>query len=121
MMLIIDGIKRYGRWILLTATLAVVAVAVMGARGGFLQWPLSKSGPEGGERASLVRVEMTIAGLDCVMCAAGLQNDLRRHSGVKYAEVQYQTKTAVIEYDPAITGPAQLAEAVRRNGFEMAH
>ena len=68
---------------------------------------------------SRVHLEIPIEGMDCVMCAAGLQNEFRALPGVAKAEVRYQAKIATIEYDPKLVDPARFAEMVRKSGFTL--
>jgi copper chaperone CopZ len=58
--------------------------------------------------------------MDCLLCAAGLQNQLRALPGVSRAEVSYQDKRAVIEFEPARMDRAQLEKTIRAAGFEIA-
>ncbi|MBI4167089.1 MAG: heavy-metal-associated domain-containing protein [Acidobacteria bacterium] len=69
-------------------------------------------------RAS-ARAEIAIDGMDCVMCAAGLQNKLRTLPGVSKAEVSYQDKRALIEFDPAVIARARLVEVIEGDGFKV--
>ena len=57
--------------------------------------------------------------MDCLMCAAGLQNKLSILPGVSKAEVSYQDKRARIEFDPAVTVRARLVEAIEGDGFKV--
>src|SRR5690242_2764895 len=59
----------------------------------------SKSDSESIVRSSRARAEVAIEGMDCMMCAAGLQAKLRALPGVSSAEVSYQDKRATVEFD----------------------
>jgi copper chaperone len=54
------------------------------------------------------------------MCAAGLQNKLNKLPGVSKAEVSYQDKRALIEFDPTLTARTRLVEAIEGDGFKVA-
>jgi copper chaperone CopZ len=57
--------------------------------------------------------------MDCLMCAAGLQNKLSKLPGVSKAEVSYQDKRALIEFDPAVIARARLVQAIEGDGFKV--
>ncbi len=65
------------------------------------------------------RVVLTIEGMDCPMCAAGLQNNLRQVPGVRRAEVRFQDKQADLDYDPKTVEPERLAQVVAEAGFKV--
>ncbi len=55
---------------------------------------------------------LQIDGMTCGACATSAKIVLKKQSGVKSADVSYQTKTAVVKYDPAVTSAKKLAAAV---------
>ena len=58
-----------------------------------------------------------IPSMDCPPCAAGIAASLKRADGVKQAAVNYDTKRAVLVYDPAITNRDQLLALIDATGF----
>lgn len=70
-------------------------------------------------RPTLTRAEIRIQGMDCLMCAAGLQNKLRALPGVSKAEVNYQEQRATVEFDPAVTGQDKIAKIIEGDGFKV--
>lgn len=55
----------------------------------------------------------TIEGMSCaVMCASKIQKELANTSGVQKATVDFETKTATVEYDSAQLTPEKLVETV---------
>jgi len=65
------------------------------------------------------RVVLRIEGMDCPVCAAGLQNNLRQIPGVRRAEVRFQDKQADLDCDPKAVEPARLAQVVAEAGFKV--
>jgi cation transport ATPase len=59
---------------------------------------------------------LRIEGMDCIMCAVGLQNNLRVLKRDRNAEVSFQDKQAVTDYDPAAAG---LEGAIANSGFKL--
>ena len=65
------------------------------------------------------RVELPVTGLREQLEAKGLQNLLASQSGVLAARVRFDTKTVALEFIAGLTGIAELAEVMRRNGYEV--
>jgi mercuric ion binding protein len=55
--------------------------------------------------------------MDCPPCAKGIEASLSRAPGVKQAAVDYDTKAAVLIYDPAVTSRDQLLALIDASGF----
>ena len=67
----------------------------------------------------IVRWEGRIDGLDCLLCAAGLQSRLRQLPGVAKADVSFQDKLAAVDYDPHRTDVTRLRRAIQDSGFKV--
>jgi Cu+-exporting ATPase len=64
------------------------------------------------------RIAVPVGGMTCAACTAAVSRALLRHPGVADANANLMLKNAVVAYDPAVTGPAQIVEAIRRAGYE---
>mgnify|MGYP005843436265 CR=1 FL=1 len=60
---------------------------------------------------------LDVTGMTCAGCAARVQRALAGAPGVRSAEVNFALERAELDYDPAETAPAALAEAVRATGY----
>jgi len=60
-----------------------------------------------------------VKNLSCANCAIGVEKKLNQQKGVKSANVNFASAIALIEYDPALTGPEKLRDAVRSIGYDM--
>ncbi len=103
---------------------AVVSVALAAGWWG-IERPRETLPPPGGNPAQtsvrpLTRAEIHIEGMDCMMCAAGLQNKLRALQGVSKADVSYQDMRAAVEFDPAVVSRARLVNVIEGDGFKVA-
>ncbi|HEX3131739.1 MAG TPA: heavy metal translocating P-type ATPase [Thermoanaerobaculia bacterium] len=65
-----------------------------------------------------VKVTIPVGGMTCAGCQAGVQNALQRQPGVVDASVNLMTGSAAVTYDPAVTRPEALVEAIRETGYE---
>ena len=75
------------------------------------------------ELAAVGKIEtasFTIEGMSCaVMCASKIQKELTNADGVQKATVDFEKKTATVEYDAGKTTPEKLVETVEAvNGGE---
>jgi Cu+-exporting ATPase len=70
------------------------------------------------EKTSGARVDIPVAGMTCTACQASVQKALQRQPGVLDASVNLMMKNAAVTYDPAVTQPQALVEAIRDTGYE---
>lgn len=66
------------------------------------------------------KITLSINGMTCNGCAAGLQKALLRRPGVLNVEVSFADAAAQIEYDAELVNLAQLTETVDNAGFNVA-
>ena len=67
--------------------------------------------------ATLEKAEFSVENMTCATCPVTVCKAMQRVEGVYSVEVDYQTKTATVEYDPALTTPADIAAAPTGNGY----
>jgi copper chaperone CopZ len=63
------------------------------------------------------RFSVLIPSMDCPPCARGIAATLRRAPGVKQAAVDYDTRRAVLVYNPAVTDRDRLLALIDATGF----
>ena len=63
------------------------------------------------------KVIFDIAGLRCGACAVGIELVLAKKKGIKSAKVSLNERMAVVEYDPAIVTPSEIAKVVNDLGY----
>ena len=107
---------RYYRFVIIAFICLAVAVGAAGYKFGV---PRPNSAQPQFKRPG-AQLVLRIDGMDCVMCAAGLQNSLRSVPGVRRAEVSFQDKQAVVEYDPAVVNTDRLEKLIADSGFKVA-
>ena len=57
-------------------------------------------------------------GMHCASCAGRVENALQKVTGVAKASVNFATSRAAVVFNPGITSPDQLRDAVRREGYD---
>jgi len=72
--------------------------------------------PPGKNLSSLV---LDIGGMSCASCAATIERSLRKTAGVTKANVNFAAQRAFVSFDPEVSNPAALKEAVKKSGYEV--
>ena len=70
------------------------------------------------EPAGGAKIDIPVQGMTCAACQASVQKALQRQPGVKDASVNLMMQNAAVTYDPAVTRPQALVEAIRETGYE---
>ena len=63
------------------------------------------------------KTTLTIKGMTCGGCAAGVRIQLKKTEGVTAYEVSFEEGEAEVTYDPAKTTPEKIAVSVSKTGF----
>ena len=67
--------------------------------------------------AILTKAEFNIEGMTCAMgCAKNIEKKLSKMEGVKFAKVDFDKKSATVEYDEAIVTSSSLEKTVTNAG-----
>lgn len=64
-------------------------------------------------------VTIPVEGMACDSCAARIQKNLARIDGVVAADVSFDAKHAVVQYDARKLEPKRLASAISGLGFQV--
>lgn len=67
----------------------------------------------------LIKETYPILDMSCASCAISVESMLKTAAGVNDAGVNFASQDAWISYDPALTNPVQLQQAVRSIGYDM--
>jgi Cu+-exporting ATPase len=66
----------------------------------------------------IVKTTLKVEGMSCAACSNRVEKALQRLEGVETAAVNLATERAVVEHNPKMVSPAQLAEAVEKTGYK---
>ena len=61
--------------------------------------------------------ELAIENMTCASCPITVRKAIERVPGVRSVDVDFETKIATVEYDPALTSPSDIAAAPTGNGY----
>ncbi|MBK7642396.1 MAG: cation-translocating P-type ATPase [Planctomycetes bacterium] len=67
----------------------------------------------------VLKVQVPVSGMTCQACAAKVEKTLRALPGVGHAEVNFGSRTAALELDPARVGSAVLQANLRPLGYDV--
>jgi len=96
--------------VLVTAAFPSLSSAIFGG----IQRPTSAV--VAGPNSAILKVK--IPSMDCAACAASIEAKLRKQSGIENAEVSYDTKEAVVQYDATKLSPEKIIAAIDEAGFK---
>ncbi len=68
--------------------------------------------------ANLAALKVAIPSLECDLCANGVQATVQKLPGVHDTQVSYQSKQAVVHYNPDKITQARLLEAINQTGYK---
>jgi copper chaperone CopZ len=65
------------------------------------------------------RATLKVSGMTCAGCEVTIKLALERTPGVRSAEVSYERGEAVVVYDPSVTTPEKLRDAINETGYKV--
>lgn len=65
-------------------------------------------------------LKVKIPSMDCAACAVNIQSVLKKQPGVQQAQVSFDTKEAVVQYDATKISPQKIIAAIDQTGFKAA-
>lgn len=113
-----DGTCKMGcasRWVR-TGVWTVTILA--GLAIGFPYWGFAPQTSVNETVNSTAVVKLSISGMDCRACAAGVEGSLANIEGVRKARVDFESGKATIEFDNKVVKPTAFVERVNDSGFK---
>jgi mercuric ion transport protein len=118
-------VNRMSRALLWIGMAAVVAFALSPYYAGTLASRLSaKPAVMAGQMQSatqqpaVAQAKYKVTGMDCASCETTIRLALEKTQGVSRAEVSYGRGEALVEYDPNVTTPEKLRDAITGTGYQ---
>jgi mercuric ion transport protein len=121
-----DRASRTTRIVLFIAALSTLALGAAPYAAGPLVAAFSEATAASDQGAAAeasgvvtAKARLEVKGMTCVGCETTVRLAVERTPGAVSASVRYARNEALVEYDPARTNPAALAEAITRaTGYE---
>ncbi len=114
-----------GRWNRAALWLVAVFVVVLAAFPFYAGWAaraVTKTKQPAGlpAESSQAHAVLKIDGMVCDSCAALLEKKLSQISGVRRAEVTFEKKQAILDYDPRRVDPSRFVKSITEAGYRVA-
>ncbi len=111
-----------GKWnkvVLWLATTFVIGTALFPAFfGAIVRSAQSDTARPAIAPENLATLKVRIPSMDCEACAASIQTKLQRQTGIQSAQVRFDTKEAVVQYDATKLSPEKIIAAIDKTGFK---
>ncbi|HPC28479.1 MAG TPA: heavy metal-associated domain-containing protein, partial [Candidatus Methanomethylicus sp.] len=65
------------------------------------------------------KASVKIEGMHCATCALSIEETLRSLKGVDRADVSLSASSAILEYDPSVSGFSTISNAVAEAGYKV--
>src|SRR5215203_5395114 len=69
------------------------------------------------EMGRLARIDIPVTGMTCASCVRRVERAISKIEGVAEANVNFASEKASVAYEPGVTGPDELIEAIRDAGY----
>jgi len=66
-----------------------------------------------------VKKQFPVTGMSCASCAINIESTLNKQPGIVKASVNLASQIATLEFDPSVTTPQDLKEAVTSAGYDL--
>ncbi|MCD7971079.1 MAG: heavy metal translocating P-type ATPase [Candidatus Azobacteroides sp.] len=68
---------------------------------------------------NMIKATFPILNMGCAACAAKIDKELNTLRGIEKAAVNYASATAMVEYNPTLTSPEIIRQAIRKAGYDL--
>lgn len=111
-------VAKWNKVALWFATSVVLVTAAFPSLSSAILRGTQSNAPVAVADANSAVLKVKIPSMDCAACAASIQTKLRRLAGIATAQVNYDTKEAVLRYDAAKLSPEKIIAAIDETGFK---
>jgi copper chaperone CopZ len=111
-------VSKWNKMVLWFATGVVLLMAAFPSLSSAILRATQPSPPVAVADGNSAILKVKIPSMDCAACAVSIQTKLRKQTGVVTAQVSYDTKEAVVQYDTAKLSPEKIIAAIDQTGFK---
>lgn len=98
--------------------IAITAAAMLSLGAAIAMTPLSEVTAQlATEKTQTDTVTFAIENMTCAMCPITVRKAMEGVIGVRSVKVDFEARTATVEYDPNATSPADIADASTNAGY----
>ena len=111
-------VSKWNKAVLWLATSVVVLMAAFPSLSSAILRATQPGAPSAVADGNSAMLKVKIPSMDCAACAVSIQTKLRKQAGVVTAQVSYDTKEAVVQYDTTKLTPEKIIAAIDETGFK---
>jgi mercuric ion transport protein len=111
-------VSKWNKVVLLIATAVVLVTAAFPSLSSAILRGTQSNAPVVVTDANSAVLKVKIPSMDCAACALNIQAILKKQPGVQQAQVNFDTKEAVVQYDATILSPEKIIAAIDQTGFK---
>src|SRR6266567_2445392 len=111
-------VSKWNMVVLWFATGVVLVTAVFPSLSSAILRGTQSNAPVVVTDANSAVLKVKIPSMDCAACALNIQSVLKKHAGVQQAQVSFETKETVVQYDATKLSPEKIIAAIDETGFK---
>lgn len=111
-------VAKWNKVVLWFATVFVLITAAFPSLSSAILRATQPSPPVAVADGNSAVLKVKIPSMDCAACAVSIQTKLRKQTGVVTAQVSYDTKEAVVQYDATKLTPEKIIAMIDETGFK---
>ncbi len=112
------SVSKWNKVVLWFATGVVLIAAAFPSLSSAILRASQTSAPVAVTDANSAVLKVKISSMDCAACALNIQSVLKKQAGVQQAQVSFDTKEAVVQYDATKLSPEKIIAAIDQTGFK---
>lgn len=111
-------VAKWNKVVLWFATGVVLVTAAFPSLSSAILRGTQSNAPGVVTDANSAVLKVKIPSMDCAACALNIQSVLKKQAGVQQAQVSFDTKEAVVQYDATKLSPEKIIAAIDQTGFK---
>lgn len=111
-------VAKWNKVVLWFATGVVLVTAAFPSLSSAILRGTQSNAPVVVTDANSAVLKVKIPSMDCAACALNIQSVLKKQPGVQQAQVGFDTKEAVVQYDATKLSPEKIIAAIDQTGFK---
>src|SRR5206468_6841340 len=111
-------VSRWNKVILWVATGVVLVTAVFPSLSSAILRATQPTAPVAVADENSAVLTVKIPSMDCAACALNIQSGLKKQAGVQQAQVSFDTKEAVVQFDVTKLSPEKIIAAIDQTGLK---
>jgi len=111
-------VAKWNKMVLWLATGFVLVTAAFPSLSSAILRATQSNAPIAAADSNSAVLKVKIPSMDCAACALNIQSVLKKQAGVQQAQVSFDTKEAVVQYDATKLSPEKIIAAIDETGFK---